>query len=109
MIASLILFDVSSNLYQSYHPFIEIFRCIKDDENNRIEMMMILGDEGDYPIADEVEDHIIELVVWNNDVLTPLLNRFYVAPVNIRVDGEVKNGQTIIRYEGTVTNEELLN
>lgn len=96
MIADLILFDVSCNLYQSYHPFIEIFRCVKDDENNRIEMMMIFFDEGDYPIADEVKDHIIELVAWNNNVLTPLLNRFYVAPVNIC-------------YEGTVTNEELLN
>ena len=46
-----------------------------------------------------------ELVLWNHGVDLEI-NYFYTAPYHIEASGEVKNGKTILRYEGYVTTQD---
>lgn len=54
---------------------------------------------------EEVENQFIEVHVWNNLVVSEL-SKVVNEPADIRVSGEVKDGKTTLRCEGTCTTED---
>ena len=64
-----------------------------------------IGGHANIPIADTIENKLIEIGDWNSEAVEDLLNN-YQAPRNVVVSGEVKGGKTILRYEGEVTTKE---
>lgn len=53
----------------------------------------------------EIENQFIEVHAWNNLVVSDL-SQVVNEPADIRVSGEVKNGKTTLRYEGTYTTKD---
>lgn len=95
-------------IYHSNHPDISISigGDLDDTDGDYVEHITIaIGGHANIPIADTIENKLIEIGDWNSEAVEDLLNN-YQAPRNIVVSGEVKDGKTILRYEGEVTTKE---
>lgn len=57
------------------------------------------------PTSWDVQNKWMEVHMWNNLVITEL-SRETQQPRDIRVSGEVKDGKTTLRYEGTYTTKD---
>ena len=94
-------------LYRSYHPNIMITTSsVEKSEEYYCEWLRVVtGSSSFIPIASSINDKMTELSIWNNNVVTDLEEN-YVAPLNITVSGEVKDGKTTFWYEGYATTPE---
>lgn len=97
--------------YWSYHPHMVIQRAVINSssrfegEYHHEQIMFSLANHRGIPLAQSVEENLMELGDWCNQVDTDLREN-YIAPYNIRVSGEVANGKTTLRYEGYVTTKD---
>lgn len=99
--------------YWSYHPHMVIL-CAQADSDRHFEeehhhetIVVSLSNHRGIPLADSVEENLMELGEWNNRVITDLYENYIAAaPYDIRVSGEVAGGKTTLRYEGYVTTPE---
>ena len=98
---------LSGIVYRANHPIISIIRMdISNSERFSGEpyhderIMAVTSTSWFTP--KKVRDELNEFSKWYHDVDNELYNN-YVAPYDIRVFGEVKDGKTMIRFEGYVT------
>lgn len=98
---------LSGIVYRANHPIISIIRMdISNSERFSGEpyhderIMAVTSTSWFTP--KKVRDELNEFSKWYHDVDNELYNN-YVAPYDIRVFGEVKDGKTTIRFEGYVT------
>lgn len=88
--------------YVSYHPDIRV----GIGGGHGLEIISIAMTTSSFiPVAKEIEDNIIEVGDWNNEVTTFLFNNT-VQPRDIKVSGEVVDGKTTLRYEGYYTTKD---
>ena len=57
------------------------------------------------PVAKEIEENVIEFGDWNDEVVLELMEKT-MEPRDIKVSGEVQNGNTILKYEGYYTSKD---
>ncbi|MCF0142096.1 MAG: hypothetical protein HUJ75_01830 [Parasporobacterium sp.] len=81
------------------NPVISIQRA--SSSGNNIETIGIsISNRFGIPASKGIQDKLHEIEVWNDEALTDIYSHKDASP-KIRVSGEVNNGKTILRYEGT--------
>lgn len=99
IISSAILFSA----FQSQKSTIKIDRSVagKDDYSYEVFSIVMSGET-----TEEEDVYLREITDWQNQIISDLeAFREEGRHFNLKVDGEVKDGKTILRYYGTVTNE----
>lgn len=93
-------------LYWMYHPhlFIGVSVADRPEEDYHYELtQMVLSRHMGIPVAKSVQEDIMALHNWTNEVDTEL--RAYTAPCSIHVYGEVKGGTLTLLYTGYATTQ----
>lgn len=93
--------------YWSYHPHICIYvpKLVSPaEEDYRREWIgTALSEHRGIPTAASVEDELMRMADWNDQVITELYT--YTTPYDIRVSGKNEDGRVTLRYAGYVTDQ----
>lgn len=92
--------------YWSYHPHISLAASAaypaQADYHNEM-VVMALSEHRGIPTAASVEDELVRMADWNDQVITELYT--YTTPYDIRVSGKNEDGRVTLRYAGYVTDQ----
>ena len=101
VVVLLVIGLVSGYIYCSNHPKIQVGI---GGGHGMEQIHIAFSTTFDIPIAKEIQKHLIEIQIWNNGVVSKLVEDS-VEPRDIKVSGEVVDGKTILRYEGYYTSK----
>lgn len=102
ILALILVLSVSFYCYISYHPYIRL--GISEGDGLDI-MLYSMSDSDIISVAKEIEENMIEIADWNNEVVTFLQSNAN-HPRDIKPSAEIIDGKTILRYEGYYTTED---
>ncbi len=101
ILAVIVIGFISTCYYVAYHPDIRL----SVSERDGVDVLLYTMSGSNFiPISREIEETMMEISDWNNEVIT-FLNDNAKHPRDIKPSAEVVGGQTILRYEGYYTTE----
>lgn len=112
VVAVLILLGGIFALYYNSYPLVSVVKSVTfsnpnfDGEYYRETVSIVTAGNDILPDSPKIEKRLSQVAEWNDSVVTELLNADFVAPLNIKVSSEVKDGKTVLRYEGYVTTKD---
>ncbi|SHJ87779.1 hypothetical protein SAMN02745248_01203 [Hathewaya proteolytica DSM 3090] len=106
-----VVFILSAGLYYlycSYNPDIRIGAGSGGKEDYHIQPLTVLIIEHhNIPSAKSISKNLRELGDWDDKIVTDLmLSENYIAPTDVKAFGEIRDGKTVLRYEGFVTTKD---